>query len=281
MAAAANRLARLSESAGIGGLLGLVVASVAVAAGCRTDEQGLTAGTPIAPPPGSGTPATEDPLPPQPAGATQPPAACTVGQVHCSGRIPQVCGPDGSWVNGPACAYACQGGCVNRFAAVSSGAGSPTSAEGVAEFARNSETFFSERGGLLGARGFNVAVLDPCSGEPLEPVRNFDPWATPLTDNALEELADYLEALEAGRVLMIAVCDDAGLTNLGSCTPRDAAAVTRVVQTLQRMGSEQIANYCFRGAWSFVTVTGNPQPLAEKLSRGPKVTAEAMLPAQL
>jgi hypothetical protein len=201
-----------------------------------------------------------------------------VGAVHCSGKIPQVCGPDGRWVDGQACAYACQNGCVNRFSAISSGFGSPTDDAGRVAFGLNGETFFSEAGTLLGARGFNVAVLDPGSGRILEPVRNFDPWISPLSGHALEALADYLEALEPGLLVMIATCDDAGITPLNSCQQSGAPAVQRVVRTLEQMGSTQIGAYCSRGAWSFLTLTGQRRALAEKISTGSKVTAEALLP---
>jgi hypothetical protein len=216
---------------------------------------------------------------PPPSADGGPAAACAVGQVHCTGLVPQTCGADGTWLNGPPCAYACQGGCVNRFAAVSSGRGSPTNGEGLAEFARNTETFFSERGGLFGARGFNVAVMDPRTGATLEPVKNFDPWTTPLSGNALSAMADYLEALEPGRLVLIATCDDAGITRVDSCEQWDTAPVQRLLTTLRRLGSQQIDAYCFRGAWSLVTMSGSGPALAEKLSSGPKVTAEVMLPA--
>jgi len=168
---------------------------------------------------------------------------------------------------------------VNRFTAVSSGLGSPTNADGLAEFAINGETFFSQSGRLLGARGFNVAVVDPQTGHRREPVRTFDPWTSPLTGQALNALADYLESLEPGRLAMIAVCDDAGINPIDSCNRHDTPAVERVVQTLTRMGSQKIGSYCYRGAWSFVAVTGQPGAVAEKLSPGPKVTADVMLPA--
>jgi Interleukin-like EMT inducer len=236
---------------------------------------------------GAPMPSYPPPIPPTPpdagampdGGSVQTVAGCPVGQVHCSGKVPQICGADGTWLNAAPCAYACQGGCVNRFAAVSSGYGSPTNADGVAEFAVNTETFYSERGTLLGARGFNVAVLDPASGRRLEPVRNFDAWTSPLSGNALTSLADYLDALEPGRLVMIAVCDDAGMTPIDSCERSGSPPVRRLVETLQRMGSEKIATYCYRGAWSFVAITGQPRALAEKVSAGPKITAEVLLPA--
>jgi hypothetical protein len=54
--------------------------------------------------------------------------------------------------------------------------------------------------------------------------------------------------------------------------------VARVVRVLEQMGSEKIGSYCSRGAWSFLTITGQGRALAEKISTGPKVTAEALLP---
>ena len=269
-----------------GWLLGLCFMGLLPAIGCRTDMDGLDppavlapdAGTMLAadagtvPPPDAGTVPAPDAGPPRP-------TACSVGTVHCSGRIPQTCGADGTWQNGPPCAYACQGGCVNRFTAAAAGRGAPTDEDGVAEFTRNAEMLYSKGGGLFGARGFNVAVIDPRTGEPLEPVRSFDPWSTPLSGNALDDLSDYLEAIEPGRLVMVATCDDAGITRTGSCEKSTSAPVQRLLATLHRMGSRQIDGYCFRGAWSFLAITGQPVALAEKLSPGTKVTAEVLLPA--
>jgi hypothetical protein len=261
--------------------------------GCRTSAEGLAISdaAPSAERPALGadlrapSPPTQvdarPVVPPAVDGAVGPgpAAACTAGQVHCAGRVPQICAADGTWLSAPPCAYACQGGCVNRFAAVSSGRGSPTNEEGLAEFARNTETFFSERGGLFGARGFNVAVMDPGTGAAVEPVKNFDPWTTPLSGNALSAMADYLEAIEPGRLVLIATCDDAGITRLDSCDKWDTAPVQRLLTTLRRLGSEQIDAYCYRGAWSLVAISGQTRALAEKLSPGAKVTAEVVLPA--
>jgi hypothetical protein len=210
----------------------------------------------------------------------EPAAACSVGQVVCLGRMPQICGADGKWVTGEACAYACQGGCVNKFSAVSAGRGAPTDEEGVTEFARNAVTFFTKKGGLLGARGFNVVVLDPGTGATIEPVKNFDPWVSPISGNALKELVAYLEALEPNRLVMIATCDDPGIAKIDSCEKLDSKPVTELIATLQRLGSTQIADLCFRGAWSFATITGQGKALAEKVSPGPKIAAEFVLPAQ-
>lgn len=242
---------------------------------------GTTAPAPPATAPAPPMPAPPaSPTVPAPApGASTP--ACRAGEVFCSGKVPQTCGADGRWVSGAPCPYDCRGGCVNRFAAVSAGHGAPTNAEGVSEFSVNRETFFSEPGTLLGARGFNVAVMDPASGEALEPVRTFDPWTSPLSGAALNALADYLRALPAGRLVMIAVCDDAGITALNSCELSATPAAKRAVETLQWLGSEKIGDYCYRGAWSFVGITGRGRALAEEISAGVKVGAEVILPAGL
>jgi hypothetical protein len=266
-------------------IVGVSAALTGALGGCRTTEEGLSASVPDAggPPVSMPPPALPAARPPTADGGIGPevpaPAACSAGQVVCSGRIPQTCGADGRWVNGPACDYACQGGCVNRFSAVSSGRGSPTNEDGLAEFSRNDQTFFSARGGLLGARGFNVAVMDAASGTPVDDVKNFDPWTSPLSGSALNDLADYLEAIEPGRLVLIAACDDAGINRIGSCDKHDTAPVQRLLTTLRRLGSTQIDAYCYRGAWSLVTIIGQGQALSEKLSPGARITAEVMLPA--
>jgi hypothetical protein len=78
---------------------------------------------------------------------------------------------------------------------------------------------------------------------------------------------------------MIAVSDDAGITAVDGCGPRDTAPVQQAVATLRRMGSALIDSYCYRGAWSFVALSGQPGALAEKLTRGAKITTEVLLPA--
>jgi hypothetical protein len=234
------------------------------------------------PPPPDASPSAPDAGAPDAIAGPPAPAApstCTLGQVVCVGRMPQICGADGKWVNGAPCAYACQGGCVNRFAAISAGRGAPTDGEGVAEFARNAMTFYSQRGGLFGARGFNVVIVDPASGATLEPVKNFDPWNSPLSGNALKALVSYLDAIEPGRLVMIATCDDAGITKLNSCDKDDSEPVKNAIAALQRLGSTQITDLCFRGAWSFAAITGQGRALAEKVSAGAKISAEVVLPA--
>jgi hypothetical protein len=273
----------------------MVVAAGAAALGCRAREDGLRMvdGAAV-------NPAQEDPIDPErptsstgpgpgvsdagpPPGsrdAASPPAACTPGETFCLGKIPQMCGIDGKWITGSECPYACEGGCVNKFTAVSAGRGSPTNNDGLAEFTRNGMAFFSKKGGLLGgARGFGITVLDPKSGATLEPVRTFDPWDSVLSGNALKAMAEYLEALEPDRLVLIAVCDDAGITKGDTCDKSPGAPTQKVIEVLERMGSREIANYCSRGAWSFATITGQGRALAEKLSTGAKVTSEVILPA--
>jgi hypothetical protein len=238
---------------------------------------------PDAPPPDPVTPAPPPDARLAPVADAGPPPAmvppCTVGEVVCLGRLPQICGADGKWINGELCAFACQGGCVNKFSAVSAGRGAPTNAEGVAEFARNGMTFYSERGGLFGARGFNVAILDPATGATIEPVKNFDPWDSILSGNAFKAMAAYLDAIEPGRLVMIATCDDAGIAKVNSCEKVDSEPARAVLASLQRLGSRQIVDACYRGAWAFAAITGQGRALAEKVSPGQKIVADFVLPA--
>jgi hypothetical protein len=281
-------------------LLLLLIAAGVAAMGCRAREDGLRTvdGAAANPAPEGPSIDPEKPTPapvavtdagagpvdalaqPTSSDATPPPAACAPGETFCLGKIPQMCGVDGRWITGSECPYACEGGCVNRFMAVSAGRGSPTNNDGLAEFTRNGMAFFSKKGGLLGgARGFSVAVLDPKTGAALEPVRTFDPWDTVLSGNALKEMAEYLEALEPDRLVLMAICDDAGITKGDSCDKSPGAPTQKVIEVLQRMGSREIVNYCSRGAWSFATITGQGRALAEKVSSGAKVTSEVTLPA--
>jgi hypothetical protein len=211
---------------------------------------------------------------------SSPPAVCAAGEVSCRGMTPMVCSAAGAWVDGPACEYACRGGCVNQFAATAVGWGSSSHDNGLAEFARNGTTFFSKPGGGGGGRGFDVAVVDPATGTLIESVRNFDYRMARGSDAVFRDLLQYLRGIPSGQLLMIVVCDDAGLFASGSCNQVEGQAVSDVLQFLKSLGSKEIGNTCFRSAWAFATITGQGRPLAEARSNGSEVTIEFDLPTK-
>jgi hypothetical protein len=78
---------------------------------------------------------------------------------------------------------------------------------------------------------------------------------------------------------MIASCDDAGIAKANSCEKVDSDPARTVIASLQRLGSKQIVDTCYRGAWAFAAITGQGRALAEKVSPGAKIAAEFVLPA--
>ena len=124
---------------------------------------------------------------------------------------------------------------------------------------------------LNGARGFNVAVVDPATGALMGPVMNFDTYsANPITGEPWLTMINYLNSVPTGALIMIAVGDDAGLTPniLQSCARRSGAWLEQGLQTLEALGSTQIRGYCFRDSWAMATVKGEGRARSEQLGKG-------------
>jgi uncharacterized protein (TIGR03437 family) len=170
-----------------------------------------------------------------------------------------------------------QAGSAITFSATS--AGFPVGS--FAKFARDGAPFYERSGGAGGGRGFNVAVLDRCTGQLREPVRNFDTWGSRETGTAHIQLREFLQSLPNGTLLLIAIGDEAGLTFDLSCTPRGAAYVSNLYQTLEALGSRQIRNYCYRDSWALITVKGASVGLAEQHNRNGQATAQATITGPL
>ncbi len=101
-------------------------------------------------------------------------------------------------------------------------------------------------------RGLNVAVIDQATGEVLQ-AQTFDTYAS---SGAADEFAALIEALPAGRVVAIAVKDEA-TRNL---TERARAAC-------ESLGSGMIRQLATRGSWAFVGKKGvAPDEVAEAVS---------------
>ena len=145
-----------------------------------------------------------------------------------------------------------------------------------ANFRRDGHTFYQRTGGGGGGRGINVAVADAATGEILDLGRNFDTWGG--GDPAKLSLMNYLNAVSAGRVVMLAVADEAGITVGTGCTLRTDATTVALVQLLQSLGSTRIDEYCWRGSWAMVTIKGTGSALAEDYFRTEEARAEPALP---
>lgn len=153
---------------------------------------------------------------------------------------------------------------------------------GHARFLRNGIPFFDRVGGALGGRGFNLAVADPLTGAILNPGTNYDTWlASNQPARGGGEMFSFLDALEAipnGRLVLLAVGDEAGLNPGNSCVRLTFPWVTRAFSVLESLGSRLIGSYCYRFGWAMLFVKGQGQPIAEQLApEGQVVAADVSL----
>jgi hypothetical protein len=154
---------------------------------------------------------------------------------------------------------------------------------GVARFYKDGVAFYEETGGGGGGRGFNFAVVDPSTGE-VEQALNFDTYGTRSTGTAMLAMIAFLNAIPAGKVVMAAVADEAGL-NVGpsDCSFLAHPWVEAGLQALEELGSRQIRSYCFWNSWAMMTVKGElggdgePQARAEMVGSGIAVEAHVTL----
>jgi hypothetical protein len=148
---------------------------------------------------------------------------------------------------------------------------------GVARFFRSGALFYEKIGGGGGGRGFNVAVIDENTGEVILPVRNFDTWGTRTTGAAMSTMIAFLNSIPKGRLILIAVADDTGLTLDNSCTKFPYPWVESGLQALEALGSRQIRNYCFQNSWAMIAVKGEGQARQEQLESAVEVSVETSL----
>jgi hypothetical protein len=150
------------------------------------------------------------------------------------------------------------------FRAYSTGATVPATnwAHGIAKFYKDKALTYAKYGGAGGGRGFNVLAIQPTTGEPVQLHKNFDTWVTrgncdPAT-SAMVALTNFLNSLPNGTLILIAVGDEAGLTqsHLQPCVRIPATCIDQGIATLQALGSAQIQNYCYWDSWAMVTVKG-------------------------
>jgi hypothetical protein len=117
---------------------------------------------------------------------------------------------------------------------------------GPAEFLIGTNVVYSRAGGDLGARGFNVAVLDGQTGIRMKDYRHFDTWYDP---TKFAVMTNYLGGLPNGSTVLFAICDDGGLT----VWPAQAAAA---ISMLTSWGSTMITNVGFRQTWAMIAIKG-------------------------
>ena len=150
------------------------------------------------------------------------------------------------------------------------------------QFLKDNVSFYRKSGGGGGGRGFNVAVVDPCTRELLQPVRNFDTWGSRDSGVDMNAQINFLKGLPNGVMILIAVGDEAGLTlfpEQGGCTHLPHSWVTEGFKALEELGSQQIRNYCYRGSWAMISIKGQATALMEQLSNSGEVSVQISLSA--
>ena len=130
--------------------------------------------------------------------------------------------------------------------------------------------FYAAGGGAGGGRGFNVAVIDPASGALLQPVRNFDTWGSASSGEAMDAMVVYLNGVPNGALLLLAVADDAGLSTRSSSNDRG-------IRAIEALGSLEIRNLGFRGAWCLVAIKGDGRALDERRTSGAEASVSVTL----
>ncbi len=146
---------------------------------------------------------------------------------------------------------------------------------GFAQFFKDGALFYNKGGGGFGGRGFNVAVIDGATGAVLDAGRNFDTWGTRMTGTAMNSLIAYLAGLPNGRVVMIAVADEAGLNIDRTCTRFGFPWVESGIQALEALGSTQIRNYCFWDSWAMIAVKGEGVAPQEQVGHAVEASVQA------
>ena len=142
---------------------------------------------------------------------------------------------------------------VSTFPLTAASVGAAADGKGAARFFRSGTLLHTSAGP---ARGFNAMTFDPGTGE-LQGPANFNTVDTGDSGTAATDLINFLANVPAGRVVLLAVSQDAGLNEAGSCKLLGRAWNHNLISTLESLGSTRIANICAGGSWSMVAVKGH------------------------
>lgn len=142
---------------------------------------------------------------------------------------------------------------------------------GVAKFFKDGAAFYSKIGGGGGGRGFNVAALDPNTGELLQEPQNFDTWINGCS--AMQDMLSYLDSVPNGALLIIAVADEAGINQWDSCGPRSLPCLETFLQGIQTLGSTKIRSYCYRDSYVLLS-SKNEGVVGEQLGTAVEVSVQ-------
>ncbi len=169
-----------------------------------------------------------------------------------------------------------------RFAFSVSSHGMNVSSVPNSSIALNGRTIASTRERSMG-RGFNVAAIDPGSGELIEPVKIFDTWGNRSSGSSMEAMVAFIDRLPTGTLLLVAVNDEAGLTsdsfgcipnptpNSICCRSNGFVWTEAGLRTLEALGAKEIRRYCYRNSYSLIAIKG-VGAMAESLANGVAAT---------
>jgi exo-beta-1,3-glucanase (GH17 family) len=148
---------------------------------------------------------------------------------------------------------------------------------GVARFFKNGVKFYERIGGGGGGRGFNIAAINPITGDLIGSVQNFDTWGSRTTGEAMNAMITFLNSLPDGTLVMIAVADEAGLNGFDSCDRLNFPWVENGLQALEELGSSRIRDYCYRNSYAMVCFKGEGHAREEQLTNAVEASAQTAL----
>jgi interleukin-like EMT inducer protein len=176
-----------------------------------------------------------------------------------------------------------------EFTVVSRGLPADPSRCGGAELRKNGVAFYSGRGCMVGgARGWNVAAIDPTTGALREAVRNFDTWYDGAS--AATAMIEFLAGQRRGDVLLIAVGDEAGMTvgRSSGCSYNPPPGSTccrplggefeRLTRTLEELGAREIRSLCYWNSYSLIAIKSE-RMVSERLARATEAVGTYLITA--
>lgn len=119
-------------------------------------------------------------------------------------------------------------------------------------------------GGAGLRRGWAVATLDPSEPDPAAVVHLFDPWGN---EFEAQSMADFLDSLPPRTLVLIGVCDEAGLNLWDACDLKQSVAAQSLVAALERLGSRKVQELCYRDSFALVGVKGDGFALSEGVGK--------------
>lgn len=129
---------------------------------------------------------------------------------------------------------------------------------GTVTFSLDDKTVFYNKGSQNGARGVTVTIMDPNTGIRTSSVQTFDTWTmTNGIHAAMLDLVNYLKSIPDGTIVSLAVGDEGGFKNFGDTALWDDSLVQQAVAYLESLGSTQIRNIHYNGAWAMIYKKGS------------------------